>query len=59
MRLESRRPVGAQNNLSGKYCNTYQLMTGLLTLTSRSQPHDTMIGFCVFGEKRTQDVQSV
>ena len=33
--------------------------TVLLTFTSLSHPHDTIIGFCVFGEKRTHDVQSV
>ena len=29
------------------------------TFTSLSHPHETMIGFCVLGEKRTQEVQSV
>jgi hypothetical protein len=29
------------------------------TLTSLSHPADTMMGFCVLGEKRTQEIQSV
>ena len=52
--------VGEIPHLKEKACNSStHLPRRNPTFTSLSQPHETITGFCVLGEKRTHETQSV